>query len=82
MWSKRHWGAGRRVYTESIYLFEVLEQATLMSNDKNQISGCLLIESWVGGGVRDVTKYSEDGNVLCHFWPIDEINLYTLIKIH
>lgn len=37
----------------TISLFEVLEQSVLMSNDKNQISGSLLVGGWVEGGVRD-----------------------------
>lgn len=55
-----------------IYLAEVLEQAILMSNDKSQISGCLL----VGGGVGDVRRFSADRNTPCFVLDLGYRGLY------
>lgn len=47
-----------------------------MSNDKNQIKWLPLSGGWVGGGVRDVSRSSADGNALHLIWGVGYRSLY------
>lgn len=48
-----------------------------MSNDKNQIKLLPPGGDWVGGGVRDVSRSSADGNALHLVWGVGYRNLYS-----